>query len=215
MKDIFNIALPTTLSRLVGSFTYFLEPIILTSILLKLGYDNHFIVSEYGIINGYVLPLIMMPSFFTGAISQALTPIVSKNYYNGRLEVVKKRIIQALAISALIGISYLIMCYLFGEKLLNLLYHTNEGINYIKFLLPIFIFYYLEAPLLSSLQALNRAKIHLHISIINFLIRTVLLSILTSLSIGMFGLLIAISLNILFTVFYSLSQINKVLTSNH
>lgn len=215
VKDIFNIALPTTLSRLVGSFTYFLEPIILTSILLKLGYDNHFIVSEYGIINGYVLPLIMMPSFFTGTISQALTPIVSKNYYNGRLDVVKKRIIQALAISALIGISYLIMCYLFGEKLLNLLYHTNEGVNYIKFLLPIFIFYYLEAPLLSSLQALNRAKIHLHISIINFLIRTVLLSILTSLSIGMFGLLIAISLNILFTVFYSLSQINKILTSNH
>lgn len=211
IKDIFNIALPTTLSRLVGSFTYFLEPIILTTILLKLGYDNNFIVTEYGIINGYVLPLIMLPSFFTNAISQALMPIVSKNYYNGNLEYAKKKIIQAVIFSIVIGLTYSTICFIFGDKLLYLLYKTTEGFNYIRFLIPIFIFYYLEAPLLSSLQALNKAKLQLKISITNFFIRTILLAILTSLSIGMFGLLISISLNILFTVFYSIRKISQVL----
>lgn len=211
IKDIFKIALPTTLSKLIGSFTYFLEPIILTTILLKLGYSNNFIVSEYGIINGYVLPLIMLPSFFTNAISQALMPIVSKNYYNGNLEYAKKKIIQAVIFSAIIGITYSSICFIFSDKLLYFLYKTTEGVNYVRFLIPIFLFYYLEAPLLSSLQALNKAKLHLRISATNFFIRTVILGILTSLSIGMFGLLISISLNILFTVFYSWRQISKVL----
>lgn len=211
IKAIFQIALPTTLSRLVGSFTYFLEPIILTNILLKIGYTNNFIVLEYGIINGYVLPLIMLPSFFTNAISQALTPIVSKNYYNNDLKNTKKKILQAIIFSTIIGISYSLLCFVFGEKLLYLLYKTTEGVNYLKFLIPIFFFYYLEAPLLSSLQALNKAKLQLKISIINFFIRTVILGILTSLSIGMYGLLISLSLNIIFTVVYSTRQINKIL----
>lgn len=214
INDIFKIALPTTLSRLVGSFTYFLEPIILTTILLKLGYSNDFIVSEYGIINGYVLPLIMLPSFFTNAISQALTPIVSKYYYNGNLEGAKRKIIQAVIFSAIIGLTYSSICFIFSDKLLYFLYNTHEGVNYIRFLIPIFLFYYLEAPLLSSLQALNKAKLQLRISITNFFIRTVVLSILTTLSIGMFGLLISLSLNILFTVFYSIKKISKVLSKN-
>lgn len=211
IKDIFKIAIPTTLSRLVGSFTYFLEPIILTTILLKVGYSNNFIVTEYGIINGYVLPLIMLPSFFTNAISQALMPIVSKNFHNGNLQFAKKKIKQAIFLSILIGIFYSIICFIFGDELLYLLYKTNKGVNYIRFLIPIFLFYYLEAPLLSTLQALNKAKLQLRISIINFFIRTVILSILTCFSMGMFGLLISVSLNILFTVFYSVKEISKIL----
>lgn len=211
VKAIFAIALPTTFSRLVGSITYFLEPIILTTILLKIGYSNNFIIEEYGIINGYILPLIMLPSFFTNAISQALMPIVSKNYHNNNINIVKSRIIQAIFISLFIGLGYSVICFFHSDKLLSLIYGINVGNQYIKFLIPFFLFYYLEAPLLSSLQALGCAKENLKISLINCLIRTVVLAILTNLSIGMYSLLIAISLNILFTIIYSSFKISKVL----
>ena len=211
VKAIFAIALPTTFSRLVGSITYFLEPIILTTILLKIGYSNNFIIEEYGIINGYILPLIMLPSFFTNAISQALMPIVSKNYHNNNINIVKSRIIQAIFISLFIGLGYSVICFFHSNKLLSLIYGINVGNQYIKFLIPFFLFYYLEAPLLSSLQALGCAKENLKISLINCLIRTVVLAILTNLSIGMYSLLIAISLNILFTIIYSSFKISKVL----
>lgn len=211
IKAIFAIALPTTFSRLVGSITYFLEPIILTTILLKIGYSNNFIIEEYGIINGYILPLIMLPSFFTNAISQALMPIVSKNYHNNNINIVKSRIIQAIFISLFIGLGYSVICFFHSDKLLSLIYGINVGNQYIKFLIPFFLFYYLEAPLLSSLQALGCAKENLKISLINCLIRTVVLAILTNLSIGMYSLLIAISLNILFTIIYSSFKISKVL----
>ena len=80
VKSLLNIAIPTTGSRIVGSIGFFLEPIIITSILYKVGFTNNYIVTEYGIINGYVLPVILLPSFFTAALSQALIPNVSKNY---------------------------------------------------------------------------------------------------------------------------------------
>lgn len=211
IKAIFKIALPTTFSRLVGSFTYFLEPIILTYILLKLGYNNQFIIEEYGIINGYVLPIVMLPSFFTNAMSQALMPIVSKYYYNKKYDYVKRKILQALGFAMFIGLSFSLICIFFGDKLLFFLYNTNEGNDYIKFLIPIFVFYYLEGPLLSSLQAMNKAKLNLKISIVNFFIRTILLGIFTSFSVGMYGLLISLSINILFTVIYAGLQINKLL----
>ncbi len=52
-RDILNVSIPTTSSRLIGSITYFLEPIILTYVLAKVGYSNDFITTQYGIINGY------------------------------------------------------------------------------------------------------------------------------------------------------------------
>ncbi len=211
LKAIFKISIPTTISRLVGSITYFLEPILLTSILLKLGYAKTTIITEYGTINGYVLPILMLPSFFTNAISQALMPIISKYYHKKDYPYVKRKLLQAVLISLTIGISYSIICYFYHPQLLNFLYQTQEGSNYILFLIPIFIFYYLEGPLLTTLQAMNKANLNLKISCINFLIRTVLLAILTSFSIGMYGLLIALSINILFTVIYASYKIRQSL----
>lgn len=211
IKAILNIAIPTTISRLIGSITYFLEPIILTLILTKIGYDNNFIVSEYGIINGYVLPIILLPSFFTSAISQALIPSISHSYTHRDYNNLKRKIKQALIISLLLGLFFTVLFVLGGDFLLKFLYNTNEGSSYIKLLAPIFILHYIEQPLLSCLQAMNKAKINMKISMINMIIRTVGLAIFCSLNIKMYGLLIALSLNILFTCGYSWIKINSII----
>ena len=211
IKDILSISIPTTISRLINSITYFLEPIILTYTLTKIGYSNNYIVTEYGIINGYVLPILLLPSFLTNAISQALIPSISKNYSNKNYIKLKKGINQALYISLILGIIFTLIFTFSGKLFLNLLYKTDEGINYIRFLAPIFIFHYLEHPLLSSLQAMNKSKTNLKISIYNFFIRTIGLASLCILKINMYGLLITLSLNMIFTCIYSWNKINKIL----
>lgn len=210
IKAILSISIPTTISRLIGSITYFLEPIILTTILIKVGYTNNYIVTEYGIINGYVLPIILLPSFFMNAISQALIPSISKNYVNNNIKEVKRKINQSIFIAIFLGIIFTSIIIIFGDKLLYMLYKTNEGSNYIRLLAPIFIFHYIEHPLLSALQAMNKAKINMFISIINMIIRTVILGLLCLLKIKLYGLLITISLNILFTCFYAWYKISKI-----
>ena len=210
VNSLLNIALPTTGSRIVGSIGFFLEPIIITSILYKVGFTNNYIVTEYGIINGYVLPLILLPSFFTAALSQALIPNVSKNYSKRKYNLVERKIKQAIVASLIIGIPCTIIFTLVPEIPLKLIYNTNEGINYIKFLAPICLLHYIQSPISSSLQAMNQAKKSFKGTVYGTIIRTILLLIL-SFKLGMWSLIIATSANILFVTIYVYINVKKVL----
>ena len=211
IKELFKIAIPTTGSRLIGSVGYFLEPIIITFILLKIGYTNKFIVTEYGIINGYVMQLVLLPSFFTGAISQALIPIVSKNYVKGNFKYISKKIKQAIFFSLLIGIPATIIFELFPDLLLKLLFNTNKGIDYIKVIAPICLLHYIQSPISSSLQAMGNAKISMIGTLLGMIIRTITLFIFSHLKIGLWSLVIATSINIMFVSIFDLYNVKRIL----
>ena len=210
IKSLFSIALPTTGSRLIGSIGFFLEPIIITFVLYKVGISNKYIVKEYGIINGYVLPLILLPSFFTMALSQALIPSVSKNYSKKLYNLVSNKIKQAIICSLIIGIPSTLIFTIIPEIPLRLIYNTKEGINYIKFLAPICLLHYIQSPISSSLQAMNKAKLSFKGTLYGTIIRTILLFIL-SFKLGMWALIIATSINILFVTIYDYISVKKVL----
>ncbi|MBQ9071835.1 MAG: oligosaccharide flippase family protein [Bacilli bacterium] len=211
IKGLLKIALPTTGSRLIGNIGYFLEPIIITFVLLKVGYTNDFIVNEYGIINGYVMQLVLLPSFFTGAISQALIPIVSKNYVKGNYKYISKKIKQAIFFCLLIGIPATIIFELFPEVLLKFLFNTNKGIEYIKVIAPICLLHYIQSPIASSLQAMGSAKLSMTGTLIGMILRTLSLFIFSFLKIGLWSLLIATSINIIFVTLFDLYCVKKIL----
>ena len=211
IKDLLKIAIPTTGSRLIGNVGYFLEPIIITFVLLKVGYTNNFIVNEYGIINGYVMQIVLLPSFFTGAISQALIPIVSKNYVNNNYKYISKKIKQAIFFSLLIGIPATIIFELFPDILLKFLFNTNKGIEYIKVIAPICLLHYIQSPIASSLQAMNKAKISMTGTLIGMILRTISLLVFSFFKIGLWSLIIATSINIIFVTLFDLYNVNRIL----
>ncbi len=207
IKDVLNISLPSTGSRLIGSIGYFFEPIIITYVLLNCGYANKFILTEYGTITGYVMPLLLMPSFFTMAISNALIPTVSYAYSNNYKLYAKNKINQAIFFSLLIGIPVTIIFLLFPNLLLNLLYKTNVGVSYLKVLAPFFILYYIQVPLTSSLQAMGKAKIAMKGTLKGIVIKTTLLFVISSFKVGLWGLVVATSANILFVTIHHFKHV--------
>lgn len=211
MKEVFAISIPSTGSRLIGSIGYFLEPIILTTTLLHVGYSNDFIVREYGIISGYVMPLLLLPSFFTGAISQALLPIVSKSYSKGKKRYTKSKIRQAIFFSLLVGIPATVIFLWIPEIPLRFIYNTEEGLSYIKVLAPICLLHYIQAPLTSSLQAMGKAKEAMLGTLGGMVLRTVLLYIGCTLKIGMWGLILATTSNILYVTVHQYRHVKKAL----
>lgn len=213
MKESLSIGIPTTTGRLLGSIGYFLEPILLTSVLIALGYPSKYITIEYGILSGYVMPLLLLPSFFTMAISQALLPVVSREYSRGNYKSVKRKIKQAILYSILIGIPVTIFFMLMPQLPLKLIYHTTEGTAYIRFLAPICLFQYIQSPLASALDAMGKSKDTLIATSIGVIIRSTLLVILSLLKIGLWGLIIAISINVIATTFYSIKRVKKHLTA--
>ncbi len=215
IKSSLKISFPTTISRLIGSVGYFLEPIILSGVLLYVGYSNKFVVYEYGVLNGYVIPLVLLPSFFTLAISQALLPIISKSYYHKNYSYTKKKIRQAIFFSMLIGIPVTIMFEICPEVFLKLIYNTTEGVNYLKVLAPICLFQYIQSPLAASLDAMGKSSDNMLACLYGTIARTALLFLLSLFKIGLWGLIISTSINIFIVTFYSLKKVRKNLTDNY
>lgn len=207
IKDSLDIAFPNTASRLIGSIGYFLEPIILTTALIHVGYSNSFIVNEYGVITGYVMPILLLPSFFTLAISQALLPIVTKLYTNKKYKETKRKIKQGIFFSCLIGIPVTILLMITPELFLKIIYNTTKGANYLRFLAPFCFFQYIQAPLSFSLDAMGRSIDNMKATLYGTIIRSVLLLILSYLKIGIWSLIISTSINILVVTFYNIRQI--------
>ena len=211
INDVLSISIPSTGSRIIGSIGYFLEPIILTFILLKVGYESKFILNEYGILNGYVIPMLMIPSFFMQAISSALIPIISKNYINKNITYVKNKIKQAIFLSIIIGIIVTIPIMIKAEFLLKFIYNTYQGSDYLRFIAPFFLLYYIQVPLTAALQAMGKAKETMYSTIIGSIIKLLLLITLSYLKIGLYGLIIALIVNILIVTIYNYIKLKKAL----
>lgn len=213
LKNVLSIAIPTTTTRIIGTIGYFFEPIILTFTLIKCGYTTSFISTEYGVITAFVMPILLLPSFFTNSISSAMFPIISREYYKGNKLYIKKKLWQAIYFSLIIAIVSIIFINLFPSTLLYFFYKTNRGVNYLRFLSPIFILFSLEAPLSSFLEATNHAKDSMIDNLIGIIIKTIFLFVLSFLKIGLYGLLISMIINILIVTIRHIIKIKKVLKS--
>ena len=211
-KNVLEVSLPTTITRIIGTISFFFEPIILTYILTKNGYTTNYIVTEYGIINGFVMPILLLPGFFTNAISSALLPVIAREYSKGNNYYVKKKLKQGVFYSLLIGGISTIIIFLFPEVFLKFLYKTTTGASYIKHISFVFLIYYIEAPLATFLQATNNANLMMQDNFIGIIFKTIFLVILSFIpGIGLYSLLISSGINILITTIRHIKHIKKVI----
>ena len=211
VKDILKTSIPLTSSRLIGNVGFFFEPILLTNILLYKGYSNSYILNNYGIYNAYAISLLTMPNFFIMAISSAIIPEISKYYSKKNIKMVQKRFKQAIYISLLLGLFFSIFILLFRNKLLFVLYKTTTGSNFIQILGPIFVLFYLEGPISSTLQAIGKSKETLKITTIGIIIKLLSMSLLAFLKLGIYALVWGEIINIFLVVILSLLKIKKEL----
>ena len=209
--DLFNTSFPLVSSKIIGSIGYFLEPIVLSNILLFVGYDSSFFIKEYGIYNGYAMSLLLLPSFLITALSTSLVPEISKNYASNNIILVKKRLRQSIVISFAFGLVTSLLILFNTSYLLKLIYNTNLGINYTKILCIIFPMYYLEAPLSSFLQALGNSKYIFRVSLLATILKLLFTTLFSLFRIGLYGLIISEGINILLIVYLNYKRVKKIL----
>ena len=164
-KELLNISLPLTGSRLYHCFTSFLEPIVLIHVLTNLQISQADIQKQYAIISGYVVSLLVTPTFFCNVIYRLYLPIATKDlYYNDSNTF--KHLLYALLACLLIGLPFSLIFYFFPKEILRLIYGTSNGYQQLKYLAIPFIIFYLQTPLSTILQATNKNKLMFIISII-------------------------------------------------
>lgn len=216
-KEILSLAIPTTASKLIGSFTYFLEPIIYTWILIKLNYASDIIQSNYTIINAYTIPLLTTASFISVALSTTIIPSISENYALNKLGSIKYLIDKLLLFSLIPSLFISLILFFYPNEFMQLIYGTNLGTTFIKPFVFIFLLYYLQMPFMAILHAISKTKIYFLISTFFSFLKLILIIVLAFIpSIGInsifYAVVISIVLNsitvILLVFKYTKYQIN-------
>lgn len=210
VKEVLRIALPTTMARLVGSIGYFFEPILITTAGVISGIGSNILINDYGIVEGYVMPLLLLPGFFSNAISSALLPVVTKAYYDNKVDYVKKKLKQAVFYSLLIGAPVTIILFIFPEFFLKLIYNTSYGVTYLRVVAPFFLIYYVQAPLASVLQSINLSKYIMLDNLASIIIKSIIIFSCCFFW-GIYGFLISICSNILIVTILHYKHIKKAL----
>ncbi|WP_027963537.1 stage V sporulation protein B [Halalkalibacillus halophilus] len=196
--NILQIALPTAGTRMIGSTTYFLEPILVSQSLLIAGYTIAESTKLYGQLTGYVLPLLLLPTFITHSISVALIPSISESNSLNHQETIRFRLTQALRISFASGGLATIVFMLLAASILEVMYGSQSGATFLTFMAPFFLLLYFQAPLQATLQALNFAKQAMVNSLVGALVKLATLWILaTNPSFGMDGVMLSLLIGII------------------
>lgn len=211
IKDILKISVPTTLVRLISSFGFFLEPIILTNVLLSKGFSAEYITLEYGIINSYIIPLLSMPTFFSTSIASALLPNITKLYYNKKYKLFNSKLLKLMVLSIIIGLACLSIILLFPSQILKLVYNINLGINYMYIIGPFFLILYMQPTLSVAIQAMDKTNNLLLISIIMVVVKYTSLFVLCKNGFGINSFLYSIIIGILITTFLMFITVVKKL----
>ncbi|MEF9961590.1 MAG: oligosaccharide flippase family protein [Erysipelotrichaceae bacterium] len=152
-QQILSVSLPMVGSRFIGSFTYFIEPIVM--VLFLNATNREIMLDTYGILNGYVLPIITMPSFITITLSNVLLPAFTFHYTRGNIKRAKKLFNIILILCFMIGITTAFLCFNYSEPLLMFLYKKQLGSNLLKIMAWPFAFYAIQPVLSAMLHALS------------------------------------------------------------
>ncbi|WP_318615158.1 oligosaccharide flippase family protein [Sporosarcina sp. YIM B06819] len=210
MEPLLAIALPSSGSRLFGTFTWFLEPIIFLRALAMSGVTAVAATSLYGIISGVLIPLLLFPSFIPYALSVVLVPAVSGAAASTNKAKLRERIHLSLRLSALTGAFAAAVFYVHGQALAEKLFHVTEGASFMTLLAPIFFFYYIQSPLYSILQATGEAKAGMMNSVYGGIAKLGVMFILASQpGLQVTGAVLAIGFGVLITSFLHIATLRK------
>ncbi|HET7616583.1 MAG TPA: stage V sporulation protein B, partial [Bacillales bacterium] len=135
-NDLMQVALPATGSRLIGSISYFFEPIIIARSLAIAGISTAMATKLYGELAGLAIAFLTLPSFITFSLSVSLVPTISEAAAQNRFDKIQYRLHQALKISMITGGLAVVVTYEFAEPLMRLMYGAPDVAVYVRWMAP-------------------------------------------------------------------------------
>lgn len=202
LKAIANIAGPVTLSRLIWSLIYAIEPILVTRSLWTAGVAKHASTALYGQYGGMALPLLVFPTVITGSLAVNLVPSVSEamagETRNDRQ--VRLRVDQSWRVTAMVGFPTSVVLTLFATPLCAMIYGEPSVGPILALMAPAGFLLYLQAPFSGILQGLDKAGLAMVNSITGGVVRLGLIYVLASdPRFGIYGVALATTASVVLT----------------
>lgn len=208
-KRILQITIPVGLTSFIRSGLSTLK-----QILIPLGFEKHGntcaqALTNYGLITGMAMPLVLFPNVIILTFSNLLIPEFAE--FNARCEHLRiqritKKILKYTFIFSII-IAFLL--FIFSEHFSNLMYKTNSVSFYIKILAPLVPIMYIDNVVDAILKGLDKQINVLKINILDLITSIILIFFLIP-QFGIMGYIFIIYFSELLNFILSYSTLRKL-----
>lgn len=207
-KKILKISLPISFTSYIKSGLSTLKQVLIPMRLEKYGLSCSESLSQYGTINGMVMPIILFPSTFITSFSSLLIPEFS--YYNARKEDNNMNyvIIKVFKYTLIFSICIVGIFFSFSDDISTIFYKDISLSKYIKILCPLIVFIYLDNVVDCILKGIDKQVGVMIINIFDLLISISFIYFLLPIY-GIFGYLCVIFISEIFNCFCSIFQLKK------
>lgn len=174
-KRILKIAVPIALSSYLKSGLSTVKHILIPIQLKKSGLSAADALSQYGIINGMVMPVIMFPSAIIMSFSSLILPEFSHLYITGNTRQIKNKISRTFKITLMFSILVSAIFIYYSDFLGNFIYKSTEAGYFIRLIAPLTAIIYLDVLTDSILKGINEQVGVVKINIIDTVLCIILI----------------------------------------
>lgn len=155
-KQVLRLALPPTATRLTSTVLRSLNAMMIPLRLRSSGLELVEATSRFGMLAGMVLPVVMLPSVFTGSLAMLATPALAARENNPKA--LKAISIQLLAAALLVGAACGVILYVLAPWIAGNMYRLPELTPLIRYLCPSVLLMSLQQVLSGMIAGLGRQK---------------------------------------------------------
>ena len=208
-KEILSISLPIAFTSYIKSGLSTLKQLIIPIRLEKSGLSCQKALSDYGIVSGMALPLLLFPSVIITSISSLLIPEFSTFYAKNDTTQINRISFKLLKITFIFSICVFGIFFTFPEELSTLMYKDTNVVFYLKLLSPLIILMYIDTIVDGMLKGLNEQVAVMKCNILDLFISTILIYILLPIM-GIMGYIVVLYISEILNVIISTIQLVKV-----
>ncbi len=122
--QMFKVALPITLGACVMPLVLSVDSFLVSTVLQSVGYSQPEATSMLGLLTMNVVPIINLPTAFSGALAMSLVPAITRACVEKKYDTVKKEAGYGLVLSIIIGLPVAVGFVLFAQPIIALLFSS-------------------------------------------------------------------------------------------
>lgn len=150
-----RIALPDAAGSCARSILLTAEHLMIPKGFEKSGSDSKNALSAYGNIHAMALPLLLYPCAVITSFSALLIPEIARRNEIGDREGINRSATRTLKRTLVYSLICAVFCYIFAPALSDMVYKTDEAVNYIRILAPLVPIMYLDSVTDGFLKGLD------------------------------------------------------------
>ncbi|MGN0494184.1 MAG: oligosaccharide flippase family protein [Acutalibacteraceae bacterium] len=178
VRQILHISLPITSGRYLNTALRTAENILVPKNLAKYPHSGELALSQFGMIKGMALPILLFPSTLLNSISTLLIPEMSEAAAKGRTGLVKSATRNILKLTAVMSFIFAAVFFVGGREIGLLIYKSDEVGSLLRALSPIVPLMYLDSVSDGILKGLDQQAFSFRTAITDSTLRIILILIL-------------------------------------